>query len=75
MKIKYFRTESLSFLDPNLYIYIYIYINYIKHCKTKRDNHQVLKIVRVPGNKLNPKKIRIKFINNANNYCNKYRIH
>ena len=43
-----------------IYIYIYIYINYIIHCKIKRDNHQVPKIVRVPGNKANPKKIRIK---------------
>ena len=43
-----------------LSIYIYIYINYIIHCKIKRDNHQVPKIVRVPGNKTNPKKIRIK---------------
>ena len=30
------------------------------HCKVKRDNHQVSKIVRVPGNKINPKKIRKK---------------
>ena len=26
------------------------------HCKIKRDNPQVLKIVWVPGNKTNPKK-------------------
>ena len=43
-----------------IYIYTYLYINYIIHCKIKRDNHQVSKIVRVPGNKTNPKKIRIK---------------
>ena len=30
------------------------------HCKIKRENHQVPKTVRVPGNKTNPKKIRIK---------------
>ena len=40
----------------SLYIYIYIYINHIIHCKIKRDNQQVPKIVRVPGNKTNPKK-------------------
>ena len=37
-----------------------VYINYIIHCKIKRDNHQVPKILRVPVNKANPKKIRIK---------------
>ena len=40
----------------SLYIYIYIYVNHIIHCKIKRDNQQVPKIVRVPGNKTNPKK-------------------
>ena len=30
------------------------------HCKIKRDNPHVPKIVWVPGNKTNPKKIRIK---------------
>ena len=40
-----------------LYIYIYIYII---HHKIKLDNHQVSKIVMAPGNKKNPKKIRIK---------------
>ena len=30
------------------------------HCKIKTDNHQVPKIVRVPRNKTNLKKIRIK---------------
>ena len=39
---------------------IYIYINYIIHCKIKRDNDQVPKIVRVPRNKTNPKKRKIK---------------
>ena len=39
-----------------LYIYIYIYINNIIYCKIKKDNHQVPKIIRVPGNKKNPKK-------------------
>ena len=42
------------------FVFIYIYINYIIHCKIKRDNHQVPKIVRVPRNKINPKKIRLK---------------
>ena len=37
-------------------LYIYIYVNHIIHCKIKRDNQQVPKIVRVPGNKTNPKK-------------------
>ena len=41
------------------YIHMY-FINYIIHRKIKRDNHQVPKIVTVPGNKTNPKKIRIK---------------
>ena len=31
-------------------------MNYIIHSKIKRDNHQVPKIVRVGGNKTNPKK-------------------
>ena len=26
------------------------------HCKIKKDNHQVPEIIRVPGNKTNPKK-------------------
>ena len=43
-----------------IYIYIYIYLNYIIHCKIKKDNYQVPKIVRVPRNKINPKKIRLK---------------
>ena len=42
------------------WVYIYIYINYIIHCKIKSDNHHVPKIVRVPRNKTNLKKIRIK---------------
>ena len=33
----------------------YIYINYIIHCKIKKDNQQVPKIIRVPANKINPK--------------------
>ena len=33
------------------------YLNYIIHCKIRRDNHQVPKIVKVPENKTNPKKI------------------
>ena len=36
------------------------YIHYIIHCKIKRDNHQVPKITRVPRNKTNSKKIKIK---------------
>ena len=49
--------------NPIAYIYnpidICIYI-YNMHCKSKRDNHHVPKIVRIPGNKTNPEKIRIK---------------
>ena len=33
-----------------------LYINYIIHSKIKKDNHHVPKIVRVTGNKANPKK-------------------
>ena len=44
-----------------LFIYLFIlYINYIIHCKVKRDNHQAPKIAGVHGNKKYPKKIRIK---------------
>ena len=38
------------------FFYIYIYINYIIHSKIKKDDHQVPKIIRVPGNITNPKK-------------------
>ena len=38
------------------FLYIYLYINYIIHCKIKKDNPQLPKIIRVPGNKTNPKK-------------------
>ena len=31
-----------------------------RSCKIKKDNHQVPDIVRVPRNKTNPKKIRLK---------------
>ena len=37
---------------------IYIYKNYIIHCRIKRDNRQVPKILRVPRNKTNPKKMK-----------------
>ena len=37
-------------------LFSFLYINYIMHCKIKRDNHQIPKIVRVPRNKTNPKK-------------------
>ena len=50
----------LIYLCFFIYIYIYIYISYIIHCKIKKDNHQAPKIVRVPSNKINPKKIRLK---------------
>ena len=50
-------------------------MNYIIHSKIKRDNHQVPKIVRVGGNKTNPKKRKEKFTNDASNYCNKYGIY
>ena len=44
------------YIYTDIYIYIYIYKNYIIHCKIKKNNHQVPKIIRVPGNKTNPKK-------------------
>ena len=46
-------TDVVSF-----HFFLFFYINYIIHCKIKRDNHQVPKIVRVPKNKTNPKKIK-----------------
>ena len=42
----------------------FFYVNYIIHCKIKKYNHQVPKIVTVPGNKTNPKKIRLKIYKN-----------
>ena len=39
-------------------MYVCMYVCIIIHCKIKRDNHQVHKIVRVPGNKTNPIKIK-----------------
>ena len=56
-------------IDTNLKFF------YIIHSKIKSDNHQVPKIVRVPGNKTNPKKRKEKFTNSASNTCNKYRIY
>ena len=50
-------------------------MNYIIHCKIEKDNHQIPKIIRVPGNKTNPKKENKKFTNNAISYYNKYRIY
>ena len=46
------------FLNVALFILLIflIYINYIIHCKIKKDNLQVPKIIRVPENKTNPKK-------------------
>ena len=44
------------------------------HCKIKRHNHQVPKTKTVPVNKTNPKKIKLKFTNDASNY-NKYRMY
>ena len=32
-------------------IYIYICIYMFMHCKIKKDNHQVPKIIMLPGNK------------------------
>ena len=46
------------FLEALSEDFFYIYINYIIHCKIKKDNHQVPKIIRAPGNKTNPKKIK-----------------
>ena len=53
---------DMGIADSNLelILFIFFYINYIIHCKIKRDNQQAPKIVRVPGNKTKPKKVRIK---------------
>ena len=53
----YYRFNSERKYDTSFAIF---YITYIIQCKIKRDNHQVPEIVSVPGNKTNPKKIRIK---------------
>ena len=49
-------TDVNPHLPKKRFIFIYIYVNHIIHCKIKRDNQQIPKIVRVPGNKTNPKK-------------------
>ena len=48
-----YATDVVSF-----HFFLFFHVNYIIHCKIKRDNHQVPKIVRVPKNKTNPKKIK-----------------
>ena len=58
MMIRHVDREILKAVQAILYNFFYIYINYIIHCKIKKDNHQVPKIIRVPGNKTNPKKIK-----------------
>ena len=56
---------------------IFYIINYIISYtrKSKETTSSVVKIVRVPENKSNPKKINLKFTNSASNYCNKHRIY
>ena len=51
------------------------YLNYIIHCKIRRDNHQVPKMSRYPRIKQILRKYDQKFTNNASNYWNKYRIY
>ena len=53
------KTQFPGLNDKRFYFrdgIIFFYKNYIIHCKIKKDNHQVPKIIRVPGNKTNPKK-------------------
>ena len=57
--------RSSKSLYCSLFLFFYIYII---HRKFKRGQNQVPKIVRVLGNKTNPKIIKMK-----NNYCNKWR--
>lgn len=45
-----------DYLFRGLIFFFLICINHIIHCKIKRRNHQVPKIVRVPGNKTDSKK-------------------
>ena len=75
LSLGWFWILDFEDLFESLLHFIFININYVIHCRIKRDNHQVPKIVRVPGNKTNPKKRKEKFTNNATNYCNKYRIY
>ena len=49
--------RSSKSLYCSFYFYFFIYII---HCKFKRENNQVPKIVRVLGNKTNPKIIKMK---------------
>ena len=51
-------TNRLSKASELIFFYYFFCINYIIHCKIKRDNHQVPKIGRVPWNKTNPKKTK-----------------
>ena len=67
--------ESSASDTLHFFLYIHIYINYIIRCKIKKDNQQVPKIIRVPGNKTNPKKIKKKITNNAISYYNNYKIY
>ena len=45
-----------------IFLKFLLYINHIIHCKIKRDNHQVPKIVRVSRNKINPKKKKLQIV-------------
>ena len=61
--IRHYFVEEITKMNRqiksiNKFVYIYIYMNYIIDCKIKKDNHQVPKMVRVPGNKTNPKRTK-----------------
>ena len=47
----------LQYVSLLLEVFFFL-INYIIHCKIKKDNHQVPKIIWVPRNKTNPKIIK-----------------
>ena len=56
------KQKSLSLLRN-----IAFYIKYIIHCEIKRDNHQVTKIVTVPGNEKKKDTNKDKKDKNTNN--------
>ena len=56
--LAFFRIGTTVMEELNKTIDTNLKFFYIIHSKIKSDNHQVPKIVRVPGNKTNPKKIK-----------------
>ena len=54
------RISSVNVTKSAVSFFIYkLYIYKLYHTlKIKKDNHQVTKIIRVPGNKTNPEKIK-----------------